>query len=148
VYLPVHERRAPEPPGPAAVVEPGAATPNIRRRLLLVDDNEDTTEMLAAYFTTLGYVTRTAHDGPSALTLLDEFTPDAAVLDIGLPVMDGYELARRIRERVATVRLVAVTGYGRPSDQERAAAAGFDAHLVKPIDIEALATLVRRADAP
>lgn len=148
VYLPVHERRAAEPPGATAVVEPGAATPNISRRLLLVDDNEDTAEMLAAYFATLGYVTRIAHDGPSALTLLDEFTPDVAVLDIGLPVMDGYELARRIRARVGPVRLIAVTGYGQPSDHERAAAAGFDAHLVKPVDIEALATLVRREGTP
>ncbi|HXH35014.1 MAG TPA: hybrid sensor histidine kinase/response regulator, partial [Plantibacter sp.] len=85
------------------------------RSVLIVDDNEDAAEMLSLLMQALGYTTRTAHDGPSALTLLDSFRPDVAVLDIGLPVMDGYELARRLRDRPdpGPLTLIAVTGYGR-----------------------------------
>lgn len=83
----------------------------------------------------LGYEVRTAPDGPTALRIAAEFKPQIALLDIGLPVMDGYELARRLRatKGLDTLRLVAVTGYGQRKDAERSQAAGFEAHLVKPI---------------
>ncbi len=116
-------------------------------RVLVVDDNEDAAELLAYALETLGHQTRTAYDGPSALEVAAEFVPDIAVLDIGLPVMDGYELARRLREAApAPLRLIALTGYGSPSDRERTAEAGFDAHMVKPIDLASLeSTLARYA---
>jgi len=144
VYLPAREQPVAAASYEVAAAESSAITPGAGRRVLVVDDNEDAAEMLAEYLNSLGYTTRTALDGPSALALFDEFAPDAAVLDIGLPVMNGYELARRIRGRADAVRLrlIAVTGYGQPSDRERTAAAGFDAHLVKPVDIEALIALI------
>ncbi len=86
-----------------------------------------------------------AHDGAEALREAASFDPDAVVLDIGLPIMDGYELARRLRERelgqkrAHPLRLIAVTGYGQDSDRERTASAGVDFHLVKPVDFDALA---------
>ena len=87
-----------------------------------------------------GYDTRVAHDGPTALRVAAEFTPDIALLDIGLPVMDGYELASHLREipGLAGLRLVAVTGYGQESDRQRTREAGFHHHLVKPVDIDAI----------
>jgi CheY-like chemotaxis protein len=108
------------------------------RRVLIVDDNEDAAAMLAEALGAYGHVIRTAHDGLQALNAAPEFQPDVALLDIGLPVIDGYELARRIRAHPALrhVRLVAVTGYGQEQDRQRSAAAGFAAHLVKPVDVD------------
>ncbi len=112
----------------------------------MVDDNEDAAELLASALELMGHTVRVAHDGPAALKLAPEFDPELALLDIGLPVMDGYELARRLRDDPALRRvpLVALTGYGQPSDRERSEAAGFDAHLVKPVDIERVAALIRQ----
>ena len=95
------------------------------------------------------YETRVAYDGASALTLVELFRPQLALLDIGLPVMDGYELARRLRNRPghAHMRLVAVTGYGQKGDVEQALSAGFDEHFVKPIDIDRLEALLGRVAA-
>jgi signal transduction histidine kinase/ActR/RegA family two-component response regulator len=109
-------------------------------RVLVVDDNEDAAEMLALSLSTSGYSTRIAHDGPYALRVAEEFCPDVAVLDIGLPVMDGYELARQLRgnPHLSKIRLVALTGYGQPDDVRRAREAGFDEHFVKPIDVPRL----------
>jgi PAS domain S-box-containing protein len=114
--------------------EPAAA------RLLVVDDNADAAELLAETLEILGYETHQAHDGPSALQLATTVRPTMALLDIGLPVMDGYELARRLRslDGLTKIKLVAVTGYGQPSDRQKSQAAGFDAHLVKPISVETL----------
>jgi CheY-like chemotaxis protein len=100
--------------------------------------------MLCELLLTYGHVVATAHDGPSALLLAEEFLPHVAVLDIGLPVMDGYELARRfsIHPSLQATRLVAVTGYGQDHDRHRSEAAGFAAHLVKPIDLERLREFV------
>ncbi len=111
--------------------------------VLIVDDNEDAAALLYEALTALGYRARMAVDGPSALSVADECAPAVGVLDIGLPVMDGYELARHLRARGGT-RLIAVTGYGQPSDHERSRAAGFDAHLVKPIELAELARLLDR----
>jgi two-component system CheB/CheR fusion protein len=83
-------------------------------------------------------VVRTGPDGHAALALLDQFAPQLAILDLGLPDMDGYELAARIRERPGAMRIVALTGYGQPQDHAKSSQAGFDFHLVKPVDMSRL----------
>ncbi len=110
------------------------------RRVLVVDDNRDAALMLVDMLTTLGYQARSAHDGPSAIALVEDFDPDVAFIDIGLPVMNGYELARRLTAGLAhpRIRLVALTGYGLQRDRRLSAAAGFAAHLVKPVEAERL----------
>jgi DNA-binding response OmpR family regulator/nitrogen-specific signal transduction histidine kinase len=119
------------------------ATPG--RQVLIVDDNHDAAESLASALAALGHTVEVAYDGPAALEKLRHFTPDVALLDIGLPVMDGYELAQRIRrERGSTTRLLAITGYAQERDRERAAEAGFDAHLVKPVDLAMLRGALER----
>jgi signal transduction histidine kinase/CheY-like chemotaxis protein len=122
-----------------APVEPSAPAP-AQKRILLVDDNEDALELLAEILRSSGYDVKEALDGPSALKLLDGFRPDVAILDIGLPVMDGYELAAKLRAQLgdSVPRLIALTGYGQEHDRARSKAAGFDLHLVKPVDAEAL----------
>ncbi|HSL20076.1 MAG TPA: ATP-binding protein [Vicinamibacterales bacterium] len=125
--------------------EPGLFAPAAgrRRRVLVVDDNRDAAEMLAEMLRMAGYETRVAYDGPNALRIASTYRPEIALLDIGLPVMDGYELARHLRGGVAPgVRLVAVTGYGTERDQRLARQAGFDAHLVKPVDLDVLANII------
>ncbi|MGE0548132.1 MAG: ATP-binding protein [Kofleriaceae bacterium] len=125
---------------PPAPVEPRLSG----RKIMVVDDNEDAAELLAVLLEQLGNTTRIAHDATGALEIFDEFAPDLAVLDIGLPSVDGYELARRIRSRTgpSVPHLIALTGYGQASDKERALRAGFDAHLVKPVEIDALQALM------
>jgi signal transduction histidine kinase len=124
----------------------GAARSHPRaRRVLLVDDNEDAADLLSSSLAAVGHVVRTAYDGPSALLALAEFAPDVALLDIGLPAMDGYELAQRIRATNANVRLIALTGYGQESDRERTRAAGFDAHLVKPVELSVVLDSIERS---
>jgi signal transduction histidine kinase/ActR/RegA family two-component response regulator len=120
--------------------------PATQRRILVVDDNEDAADMLAFALAANGFATRTAHDGPGAIRLAEEFHPDIAVLDIGLPVMDGYELASRLKSNpdTANLHMIALTGYGQPDDVRRALAAGFDEHLVKPVDLERLQATVNR----
>jgi CheY-like chemotaxis protein len=113
--------------------------------VLVVDDNSDAAHLVAEVLESLGHETRVAFDGPAALDLVVDFRPDVALLDIGLPLMDGYELARQLvaldGERPL---LIAITGYGQASDHDRSRAAGFDAHLVKPVDVDALTALVDR----
>lgn len=106
-------------------------------RVLVVDDNEDAAVMLKHALERLGYRVAVAHDGPSGLRAAEHFSPDVALLDIGLPVMDGYELAQRLQEKFdgKPLRLVAVTGYGQEADRERSVRAGFERHLVKPLDL-------------
>jgi PAS domain S-box-containing protein len=109
-------------------------------RVLVVDDNLDAAEMLAEWLGAIGHSVRVAADGPTALEIAAEFKPDVALLDIGLPVMDGYEVARRLREQpgCAKMRLIALTGYGQESDHDRSRRAGFEDHLVKPVDLDAI----------
>ena len=107
-------------------------------RVLVVDDNVDGAEMLAEALHALGYRTAVAHDGLQALQVAAGFEPQIALLDIGLPVMDGYELAGRLREQRRDLTLVAITGYGQDADRERARDAGFDDHLTKPVDLDKL----------
>ncbi|HEX7839721.1 MAG TPA: ATP-binding protein [Kofleriaceae bacterium] len=111
-------------------------------RVLLVDDNQDAVLMLSDALNALGYETRVAHDGPSGIAAAMEFQPAIAMLDIGLPVMDGYELARRLRERAAGIQLIAMTGYGQDADRCRSRDAGFLHHLVKPFDLEQVAMIL------
>jgi two-component system CheB/CheR fusion protein len=113
-------------------------------KVLVVDDNVDAAELLGEALRTFGHDVLIAHDGPQALQILDRFQPDAAVLDIGLPVMDGYELAQRLRERgLGSCRLIAVTGYGQKQDIDKSRQAGFHEHMTKPVDLR---TLVRALD--
>ncbi len=116
------------------------------RRILIVDDNVDAAHMMSEALALLGHTTRLASNGPEALSAAAEIQPDIALLDLGLPLMDGYELAARLSS-VATGRrplLVAVTGYGQECDRERSRAAGFDAHVVKPVDLPRLNELLER----
>jgi PAS domain S-box-containing protein len=119
------------------------------RRVLVIDDNEDAAETLAELLEAYGHVAKALYDGPSALLEVRRFKPDVLFVDIGLPVMDGYELARRLRQmpELASARLIAITGYGQDSDRLLAAEAGFDAHLVKPVDLEKLRSLLNADDA-
>lgn len=112
--------------------------------VLVVDDNVDAAELLAESLAVVGYATAMAHDGPSALRIAQSLQVDIAVLDIGLPVMDGYELGRHLREMPAykDLPLVALTGYGQSSDRERSRVAGFNGHLVKPIHLAELRALL------
>ena len=113
------------------------------RRVLVVDDNEDAAEMLSEALTARGYETRVAHDAPAALRLAEGSRPDIAFLDIGLPVMDGYELADALRMfRAARHPSDRGTGYGQESDRQKSQAAGFHHHLVKPVDLDAIETVI------
>ena len=136
VALPASRRMgAPAPVG----AMPAASDLSVRpRHVLLVDDNVDAAELLAEVLRRRGHIVEVAHDGPSALLLVDRFRPEIALLDIGLPVMDGYELARRLASQLGALRLIALTGYGQPVDRERAREAGFHAHLIKPVDHDEL----------
>jgi signal transduction histidine kinase len=117
-----------------------AATRPDALRVLVVDDNADTAELMAESVRTMGHVAQVAYDGPAALRIAAQLHPDVALLDIGLPVMDGYELARHLRALpgLAALRLVAVTGYDQEADRRHTEAAGFERHLVKPIHFEQL----------
>jgi RimJ/RimL family protein N-acetyltransferase/CheY-like chemotaxis protein len=115
------------------------------RKILVVDDNIDAARLLAEALQIVGYHTRVAFDGPAALDVAAEFQPDAALIDLGLPVMDDYELCGHLigasngRRRPI---LMAVTGYGQVTDREQSEAAGFDAHIVKPVDMPALINFI------
>ncbi|MBE4751009.1 response regulator [Corallococcus sp. ZKHCc1 1396] len=146
VRLPALEAEAPAAlptPQPGALVPPEPTT--VSARVLIVDDNKDAADVLSESLAFLGCDTRVAYDGPSGLEAAKGFLPEIALLDIGLPVMDGYELARLLRqqEEPRAMKLVAVTGYGQESDRQRSKAAGFDAHLVKPLHFETLEALLK-----
>jgi CheY-like chemotaxis protein len=121
----------------------GAETPT-PRRVLIVDDNEDGAELLDVALQAVGHTTRVAHNGTAALHAAGDFLPEIALIDIGLPVMDGYELATKLRALfgAACPRLVAVTGYSQDSDRQRAREAGFDGYLAKPIEFSRLFELI------
>ena len=126
------------------VAEEPASDARPRMRVLVVDDNPDASHMLAEALAFEGFESRTAADGPAALRAVDEFSPHVALLDLGLPVMDGYELAAQLRQRPDAPQLIAVTGYGAAADHERSTAAGFADHLVKPVDVDELVQSLRR----
>jgi PAS domain S-box-containing protein len=122
----------------------GDATPAPARRILVVDDNRDSAESLALLLTLSGHQTQTAHDGLEAVEAAGQFRPDVVLLDIGLPKLNGYDACRRIREQAwgLSMVLVALTGWGQDADRRRSHEAGFDAHLVKPVDLDALRRLL------
>jgi PAS domain S-box-containing protein len=135
VTLPALDAEAPSEAAPCVL----SSQPR-RGRVLIVDDNADAADLLASAVEAGGYDVRTTNDAQAALAVSADFRPDAALLDIGLPGMDGYELAARLREQPATknVGLIAVTGYGQDTDRARTREAGFAMHLVKPVDVTVL----------
>lgn len=142
VTLPLGTHAQPTPVPPATVVR--ELPQRSQQRILVVDDNPDAATLLSEVLEDHGHQVRTAHDGPEAIRLAKEFRPTLAILDIGLPVMDGYELAHRLRlePTLAGMRLIALTGYGQESDRERSHQAGFVHHLAKPVAADALVRLV------
>jgi signal transduction histidine kinase len=136
---------------PAQAREQPAPSSGPGRRVLVVDDNFDAAEGLAELLRCCGHEAEVAHDAARAIALAPRLRPDIALIDIGLPDMDGYELARRLNAEAAGVwslRLVAVTGYGLERDRERSAAAGFTGHLVKPINLAMLEPLLEPVTPP
>jgi CheY-like chemotaxis protein len=122
----------------------GRTYPAVARRVLVVEDNRDSAEMLRAVLGTDGHEVALAYDGGEALKQLESFAPEWVLMDIGLPGMDGYAVAGLMRQRVpaAAVRIYALTGYGQPEDRALALKSGFDGHLTKPVDPEALLRLL------
>ena len=117
-----------------------------KRRILVVDDNRDAAEALRTLMRMAGHEVRAAYDGTGALAAAAEFAPEAVLLDIWLPDMDGFELARHLRSHAATrdALLVAVTGHGGADDVQRSRAAGIDEHLTKPLDLAKLGEYLQR----
>ena len=129
-----------------AIPAAGSSSAPGLERVLLVDDNVDAASMIGEALEVLGYSVRIAHDGPSALVAAQAFKPDVALVDIGLPVMSGYELVGRLRELDSAPRtIVAVTGFGQPRDFARSREAGFDEHIVKPVSFETLCEILERS---
>ncbi len=150
VRLPTANKTAAEPPH-AGRLE--AAAESTRRRVLVVDDNQDSAASLAMILSLMGHETRTANDGLEALNVADEFQPHAVLLDIGMPRLNGYEAARRMRQTEwgRQMLLVALTGWGQETDRQRSSSAGFDIHLIKPVDVAEIQRLLanmRSADEP
>ena len=112
------------------------------KRVLVVEDDIDIAETLALLLEVAGHQVVIVHDGPAALAKVEVFKPQVILLDIGLPGMDGYEVAKHLRQKLPTIPLAALTGYGLSADRERAQAAGFNAHFVKPVDIDTLRAFV------
>ncbi len=127
----------PEPAG-------AEAQPRTRRRLLVVDDNRDFANTLSMLLETFGHEVRTVYDGRAAVPMATDYQPDAVLLDIGLPGMNGYEIARALRSTpaLAQLTLVAFTGYGQDEDRRRVREAGFDFHLVKPVEVAELTRVI------
>ena len=140
--------RLPREGGTSAQVQPVArrSAPGMPQRILIVDDNADLAESMAMLLRLEGHQVRVALNGSSALEVAVDFRPNAALLDIGLPGLNGYELAREFRARQDDqgLLLIAATGYGQPEDRMRAQAAGFDSHMVKPLDPQTVSAEIAR----
>jgi CheY-like chemotaxis protein len=136
----VFEIRLPRVARPGEVLSGTTQSKGGPRRVLIVDDNSDAADSLAMLLTCEGHETKVAYSGMEALRCIETFHPEVALLDIGLPEMSGYELARRLRAtpQLNGIRLVALTGYGQAEDYEKTRADGFDDHLVKPVEFSAL----------
>ncbi|MFL5341486.1 MAG: ATP-binding protein, partial [Gemmataceae bacterium] len=131
------------PPTPACPAQPAGQRAAVARKILLVEDDDDGRDSLALLLQLVGHQVATAADGARALAEAATFLPEVALIDIGLPDMDGLELARQLRAvHGGAVRLVALTGYGQDEDQQRSFAAGFDHHLLKPVDLRTLESLL------
>jgi two-component system CheB/CheR fusion protein len=120
--------------------------PNVRRRVLIVDDTAEGRDGLAAFISLSGHEVRTAADGREGLELAASFLPDIIFLDIAMPELDGYEVCSRLRARrnAAESAIYAVTGFGSEQHRLRSSTAGFDGHLVKPLDLELVSKLLLR----
>jgi CheY-like chemotaxis protein len=131
---------------------PAASAPDVHasRRILVVEDSADSAETLAIMLRLAGHQVQIAPDGPSALEAFERYEPSVVILDIGLPGMDGYEVARRLRASHdgRRISLIALTGYGQAEDRRRSAEAGFDHHLVKPVDPVILEELLDSSGNP
>jgi PAS domain S-box-containing protein len=134
VRLPLARGAPAEVPHAAARAAPASR----HVRVVVADDNRDAADTLQRILSLFGHEVRVAYDGVAAIRLAEEFRPRVAVLDIGMPGTNGYEVARTLRERRSPIKLVALTGWGQESDRRRAMEAGFDYHLTKPVDPEAL----------
>jgi CheY-like chemotaxis protein len=133
------------PPPPSASGADQQQIPRRRKlRILVVDDLTDAADSLALLLRLLGHEVRTAYTGPAALSAAEQFHPDAILLDIGLPELDGYQVAMRLRQTPPLQKacLIAISGYGRESDIRHAYEAGFDLHLLKPVSTERLESLL------
>jgi len=126
-------------PEPAPLRAEQAQKVTLQRRVLVVDDNVDAASTLGLLLQSLGHETLVVHDGAKALEAAPEFRPDIMLLDIGMPGIDGYEVARRLRAAGHKFRIIAVTGWGQEADRQKAQEAGFDVHLVKPVELGVLA---------
>mgnify|MGYP001300035645 CR=1 FL=1 len=129
--------------GERSAVIAGTARP-LTRRVLIVDDNKDAAEWLATLLSLSGHETHVALDGVEAIKAAERLLPDAVLLDIGLPRVDGYEVCRRIRQQPwgRDLTIVALTGWGQEEDRQKSKEAGFNTHLVKPVDGEVLLNLL------
>jgi CheY-like chemotaxis protein len=148
VDLPAAKMVPVSPKPTPAPTSSGAARRRVKsRRVLVVDDNWDAATALALLLQHLGHEVEVAHDGASCVSKAREFRPDVAFIDIGLPGIDGYEVARQVRqiENAKCPMLVAVTGYGLEGDRRRSADAGFHHHIVKPADIAGLEQLLAQS---
>jgi PAS domain S-box-containing protein len=148
--LPLQNRTPASPEGAKAVVDRlSSAQPPVARRVLIVDDNVDAAITLEMLLRSLGHETRVAHGGMDALELAVQFQPEVVLLDIGMPGISGYEVARRLRtiERDRPLCIVAVTGWGQDADRQRSREAGFDLHLVKPVDLSELARVLEERNS-
>jgi CheY-like chemotaxis protein len=144
VRLPLAKRTAPPKPEPVfAVADKGL-------RILIVDDNVDTANGMARLLKLLGNDVRVAHDGFSAIEAARVLRPEFILLDIGLPGMDGYQVASKLRDEECSQDsiIIAVSGYGQDEDRRRTAEAGFDHHLVKPVDFDSLISLIGQLSSP
>ncbi|HEX6703725.1 MAG TPA: chemotaxis protein CheB [Albitalea sp.] len=142
LHLPMPD--APQQPVSDSFSAERAAVSSAPRRILVVDDNRDSAESLTIALRLQGHEVRTAHDGQAAIQLAESWRPEIVLLDIGLPGMNGYDVARRMGDHPwrRDMRLIALTGWGQATDRDRSAAAGFDAHLVKPVELATLIELL------
>ena len=142
IYLPCLP--SPAAQAPAATAHPAPGVARLPRRVLIVEDNLDVAETTAAMLTLAGHTVRSAPDGAQAIALAQEFAPEIVLLDIGLPHVDGYQVAQQLRQLPLTrhALLIGLTGYGMPADRQRGREAGFDHHLLKPADPTALCGLI------
>ena len=149
VRLPLAPAESDEPENLNESTEPAENVVSLQR-VLVVDDNVDGAESLAMLLQLFGHETRTVHTGPDALTAVRDFLPDVVFLDIGLPGMNGYEVAKRLRQDagLVTPMLVALTGWGSEDDRRRAREAGFDGHLTKPVDPATVREILRNCARP
>ncbi|HJQ62404.1 MAG TPA: response regulator, partial [Burkholderiales bacterium] len=141
IYLPMLPQPKQATVRPEPRPSPRRAAP---RRVLVVDDNADAANTLCSILKLFGHEVRCVYDGPSTLSAAESFRPHVVLLDIGLPGMDGYEVARRLRADPAfhATTLIAVTGYGQGADRLQSQQAGFDQHLTKPIDADMLHNII------